>query len=115
VKTGLETPVAITLQAMDPENDSLSYVVVSGHLTFWAKVRSFESSDKARVRVSPDGTSFTTILTVTSADSDNTYRSYAIDLSGFTMTTTFTIAFDAEMSSTGDEWFVDNIQVTGVR
>jgi hypothetical protein len=31
------------------------------------------------------------------------------------MTTTFTIAFDAEMSSTNDYWFIDNIQITGVR
>ena len=31
------------------------------------------------------------------------------------MTGTFSIAFDAEMSSTGDYWFIDNMQVTGVR
>ncbi len=31
------------------------------------------------------------------------------------MTATFSIAFDAEMSSTGDYWFIDAIQVTGVR
>jgi hypothetical protein len=31
------------------------------------------------------------------------------------MTATFTIAFDAEMSSTSDSWFIDNIQITGVR
>jgi len=40
---------------------------------------------------------------------------YDLDLAGFAMTGTFSIAFDAEMSSTGDYWFIDNMQVTGVR
>jgi len=85
------------------------------HLTFWAKVRSFEGSDKALVKVSPGGVSFTTVKVFSSADSNNTYRYYDLDLSGFAMTDTFSIAFDAEMSSTNDYWFIDNIQITGVR
>jgi hypothetical protein len=84
-------------------------------LTFWAKVRSFEGSDKALVKVSPDGVAFTTVKVFTSADSNDTYRYYDLDLAGFAMTATFRIAFDAEMSSTGDYWFIDNIQITGVR
>jgi len=84
-------------------------------LTFWAKVRSFESSDKALVRVSSDGVTFTTVKVFTSADGNNTYRYYDLDLTSFAMTATFSIAFDAEMSSTGDYWFIDNIQITGVR
>jgi len=51
----------------------------------------------------------------TAADSTNTYQYYDLDLTSFAMTATFSIAFDAEMSSTGDYWFIDNIQVTGVR
>src|SRR5437899_6245074 len=85
------------------------------HLTFWAKVRSFESSDKALVSVSSDVVPFTTDKVFTSADRDNTYRYYDLDLTSFAMTATFSIAFDAEMSSTGDYWFIDNIQITGVR
>ncbi|PYN90404.1 MAG: hypothetical protein DMD89_33675 [Candidatus Rokuibacteriota bacterium] len=84
-------------------------------LTFWAKVRSFEGSDKALVKVSPDGVTFTTVKVFTSADSNNTYRYYDLDLAGFAMTANFSIAFDAEMSSTGDNWFIDNIQITGAR
>jgi hypothetical protein len=89
--------------------------VTNAQLTFWAKVRSFESSDSARVRVSANGSSFTTVMTFTSAHSDNTYRFYTIPLPSAMMTANFAIAFDAEMSASNDEWFVDNIQVTGVR
>jgi len=85
------------------------------HLTFWAKVRAFESSDTALVRVSSDGVNFTTVMSFTSAQSDDVYRYYDIDLSRFAMTSTFTIAFHAAMSSTGDYWFLDDIQLTGAR
>jgi 3-phytase len=85
-------------------------------LTFCAKVRSFEGSDRARVRVSPDGATFTTLMEFTSAHSNNSYRCYNnLSLAGFPMTSNFRIAFDADMSSDGDEWFLDDIQVTGVR
>ena len=67
------------------------------------------------VKVSPDGVTFTTVKVFTSADSNNTYRYYDLDLAGFAMTANFSIAFDAEMSSTGDNWFIDNIQITGAR
>ena len=85
------------------------------HLTFWAKVKSFESSDTALVKVSPDGVTFTTVKVFTRADSNNTYRYYDIDLASFTMTANFSIAFDAEMSSTGDYWFIDNIRILGMK
>ena len=72
------------------------------HLTFWAKVRSFEGSDKALVKVSPDGVTFTTVKVYTSTDSTNTYGYFDADLTSFPMTANFSIAFDAEMSSVGD-------------
>jgi hypothetical protein len=81
------------------------------YLTFWAKVRSFESSDKALVKFSPDGVTFTTVKTFTSTESNNTYRYYDLSLSGFPMTSNFQIAFDAEMSSDGDYWFLDDIEI----
>jgi hypothetical protein len=31
------------------------------------------------------------------------------------MTSTFSIVFDAEMNSTSDRWFIDDIEITGVR
>jgi 3-phytase len=88
----------------------------SVRLTFWAKVQSFESSDRARVRVSTsNGSNPVTVLTLTPTQSNNTYRFYDISLGSFAMTSTFTIIFDAEMSSTNDSWFIDNIRITGVR
>ena len=63
----------------------------------------------------PPCVTFTTVKVFTSADSTNTYRYYDLDLAGFALTATFSVAFDAEMSSTGDYWFIDNIQVVGVR
>src|SRR5207249_1428430 len=56
------------------------------HFTFWAKVKSFESSDTALVKVSPAGVTFTTVKVFTRADNNNTYRYYDIDLASFTMT-----------------------------
>jgi hypothetical protein len=68
------------------------------------------------VRVSTsNGSNPVTVLTLTPTQSNNTYRFYDISLGSFAMTSTFTIIFDAEMSSTNDSWFIDNIRITGVR
>ena len=83
-------------------------------LRFWARVRSFEGSDQALVLVSPDGVNFTPVKTFGAADSDNTYHFYEIDLSGFAMTDTFVIRFDAEMSGRRDYLYVDDVEVYGV-
>ncbi len=87
----------------------------SVRLTFWAKVSSFESTDRAEVWVSPDGVNYTLVRTLTSADGNNVYRFFDIDLSGFAMTNNFRIAFDADMNTTSDAFFVDDIDIVGVR
>ena len=86
----------------------------SVHLTFWAKVSSFEGSDTASVLVSSDGVNYTTVKVFTSSVSDNNYHAYDIDLSGFTMTSNFRIAFDANMSASNDYFYVDDIDIIGV-
>ena len=83
------------------------------HVQFWAKVRSFENSDKAYVRVSADGITWTTVKTLTVTDSDNTYHFHDIDLSSFTMSSEFYVAFDAEMSGRGDWWYIDSVTFVG--
>ena len=83
-------------------------------LRFAAKVRSFESSDKAYVKVSADGSTWTTVHTFTSADSDNAYHTYEVDLSGFAMTGDFRVAFDAAMSGRRDYLYLDDIELFGV-
>ena len=84
-------------------------------LRFWSKLRSFKTSETAVVKVSPDGVSFTAVKTFTSAESDGTYNSYEIDLSGYAMTDNFTIAFDAEMGAGKGKWYIDDVEIVGNR
>ena len=62
---------------------------------------------KTRSLVSSDGQTWTV------DDSDNTYKFVDIDLSGFTMSSQFSAAFDANMNHKGDKLFIDDIQVVG--
>ena len=81
------------------------------HLTFYAKVESLEGSDSALAQVSSDGVNWTTVKTWTSADSDGVYRLVDIDLSGFTMSSQFFVAFQGDMSNNGDRILIDKIQL----
>ena len=81
------------------------------HLTFYAKVESFEGSDGALAQVSSDGVNWTTVKTWTGADSDGVYRLVDIDLSGFIMTSQFFVAFQGDMSNNGDRILIDKIQL----
>jgi len=87
----------------------------SVHLTFWAKVRSFESSDTANVWVSEDGVTYFLVHVFTSADSDNTYHPYDLDLSGFNMNSDFRVVFESAMSSRSDYLYVDDIDIVGIQ
>lgn len=80
------------------------------HLTFYAKVESFEGSDSALALVSSDGVSWTTVKTWTSADSDGVYKLVDIDLSAFTMSSQFFVAFRGDMSNNSDRILIDKIQ-----
>jgi hypothetical protein len=80
------------------------------HLTFWAKVNSFESGDTLACQVSPDGSTWTTVKTWTSADSDDTYRYNDINLSPFApYSSQFRIRFYSGMNQTSDYFYVDNL------
>ena len=78
-------------------------------LKFWSKVSSFEGSDQARVQVSPNGTTWTTLQTFTSAQSDNQYHFY--DVSVASPGNTLYVRFDAAMSATNDQWYIDDVQI----
>jgi hypothetical protein len=78
------------------------------HLQFWAKVYSFESADTLSLLVGPSG-GMVVAKTWTPADSDNTYHFVDIDLSSYTMSSQFYVAFDADMSGTGDYFYVDDL------
>lgn len=82
-------------------------------LVFYAKVTSFENSDKAIVKVSGDGSNWTTVKTFMPADSNNLYAKYEIKLSG--NHSRLILAFDAQMNSTNDYWYIDAVQISGTR
>jgi len=87
-------------------------------LVFRAKVGGFEAGDTAAVKVSQDnGASWITIQTFTSAQSDDIYRSFDLDLSPFGVgsTSTLRIAFDANMNASTDYFYVDDVAVHGKR
>ena len=80
-------------------------------LQFWAKADSFEPGEFAELSVSPDGAVFMPVRTWVDGEDDDVYRFEDIDLSSFSMTSEFWVAFDAEMSGTGDLFFVDDLKV----
>lgn len=83
-------------------------------LGFWTKINSFEASDQALVKVSADGGPAATLVSYTSANSDNVYRYYEFDLAAlFPGATQLQLTFDAEMSATDDNWCLDDIRLTG--
>lgn len=81
-------------------------------LRFQAKVNSLEGGDYVEALVSPDGQTWTTVYTWTSADSDNTYHFYDIDLSPYTMSGEFWIAFQSGMNHKNDSFYVDNLEIS---
>ncbi|MEE8372675.1 MAG: hypothetical protein V3R87_02940 [Dehalococcoidia bacterium] len=80
-------------------------------LQFWAKADSFENTEAAYCQVSSNGTDWTTVQTWARADADGIYRFYDIDLSPYTMTSQFWIAFDADMGKAQDQFYVDYLQI----
>jgi FlaG/FlaF family flagellin (archaellin) len=84
---------------------------VSARLRFWAKVNSFEGTENAQALISPNGTNWTVVHTWTTADNDNTYHFYDIDLSSYTLTSQFWIAFKANMGQTNDNFYVDKLEI----
>ena len=89
-------------------------VTVAGQSTvrvkFWAKGSSFETGETGAVLVSFNGTTWTTIKTFTQAEANNTWRTFDLPV---TMTgSTLWVAFDANMSGSGDNWYIDDVSVT---
>jgi Big-like domain-containing protein/proprotein convertase P-domain-containing protein len=80
-------------------------------LSFSSKVVAFEDSDEAWVKVSPDGINWATVHVFTAADSNNPYAQYDVYLPGSSLSSTFYIAFDAQMNKPGDYWYVDDVRL----
>ncbi len=80
-------------------------------LQFWAKADSFEAGETATCSVSPNGTTWTVVRVWPDGEDDNAYRFEDIDLSSFSMTGEFWISFVANMSNTGDYFWVDDLKI----
>jgi prepilin-type N-terminal cleavage/methylation domain-containing protein len=79
------------------------------HIQFWAKADSFEGSKNAQLRVSSNGTTWSTVKTWVNGEDDNVYHYWDFDLSGYSLTGTFWIAFEANMGQTSDYFYVDDL------
>jgi len=84
---------------------------ISAHLRFWARVNSFEPANTVICRISHDGVDWTTVYTWTQSDSDDTYHYYDINLTPYGLTETFWISFQSNMNSTGDYFYVDDLDI----
>ena len=82
-------------------------------LQFWAKLTSLEDGEYAEALVSSDHTNWTVVKTWTSADSGQGYQFVDIDLSPFTMSSEFWIAFNSGFSQGNDFLYVDAVKIVG--
>ena len=83
----------------------------SARVQFWAKADSFEGAENAQLRVSSNGTTWTTVKTWVNGEDDNVYRFWDFDLSAYPLTGTFWIAFDANMGQASDNFYVDDLNI----
>lgn len=83
-------------------------------LGLWVKVDSFEGSDQALLLAKTTG-SFATLATFTPAQSDSRYHFYEFDLTGLLPASQVTLALDAAMNASNDNWFVDDLRLTATQ
>ncbi len=88
-------------------------ILPNARLQFWAKANSFEASETARCLISSNGIDWTAVRTWVVGDDGNTYHFYDIDLTPYAPSSEFWIAFEANMSGTGDYLYVDALQIRG--
>jgi len=85
----------------------------SANLRFWAKATGWDPGEGAQCLISPNGTDWTVVYTWVNGDDDNTYHFYDIDLSSYTLSSEFWIAFDSNASATSEYFWVDDLQIQG--
>ena len=83
----------------------------SASLRFQAKANSSQTFEEAICRISDDYVNWTTVKTWVDGDADNIYHFYDIDLSGYTLSGQFWIAFEANMSNPQDRFYVDELEI----
>ncbi len=80
---------------------------------FWVKVKGFEFGDNTELRFSPDGSTWFVAHSWTSADSDDTYYYFDKDLTPYTLSNEFRVAFVADITNGGDKFYVDDLKIVG--
>ena len=85
----------------------------SVRLQFWAKATGWDAGEGAQLLISSDGTDWTVAYTWVNGDDDNTYHFYDIDLSPYTLSSEFWIAFDSNASATNEYFWVDDLKIKG--
>ena len=116
--TSSSSPQSGSLHALVQGSEDISRTVdISGmtdlQLSFGAKLRSFENSDRAQVEFRINGGSWTTLKQFVNGEDDNQYRTYEFAVPGDG--DTLDVRFHGQMSSSRwDYWYVDNVQISGV-
>lgn len=82
-------------------------------LSFKSKVSSFEGSDSAQVLVSTNGGAFTSVAVFNASSPQNQYQTHEIDLVAGGSVNQLQLLFDAGMSAQDDNWYLDDIRLTG--
>jgi hypothetical protein len=80
-------------------------------LRFWSKLDSFESGDKALVKVSGDGTNWGTLREFVDGEDTNIYHFHELDVPN--LGNTLYVRFDAQMNQSTDNWYIDDIKLVG--
>ena len=82
-------------------------------LTFWSKGSSWESSDRASVQVSTNGSSWTTLATYSNTSGYTTYQQRQFSLSQWAGQSTLYMRFLGQMSASSDYFYLDSITIAG--
>jgi hypothetical protein len=84
--------------------------VSTARLVFDWKATSFEASETAVVEIY-NGTSWITVQTIIDGQDDNVYHHSDIDLSGYTLGSSFQVRIRSLMSATDDTLYIDNLKI----
>ncbi len=83
---------------------------VGPFLYFWARMNALESGDTVAVKVSTNGVDWDVLEVFDENDDDNIYHLHQYDLNSYNRPSTLYVAFETNMNSTEDYFYVDNVE-----
>jgi hypothetical protein len=87
--------------------------MTNARVQFWAKADSFGGSDYVDCNIY-DGTSWNNVQTWVDGNDDNTYHYFDFDVSGMDMSSEFYVTFYAELSGSGANFYIDDVQFVAI-